>query len=172
MLLDKYFPYEYVEDVQSIDYQALYTKGCRALIFDIDNTLVPHGADSTPEVDKLFVKIHEMGFKTLLLSNNSEERILRFKQNIDTLYIHDADKPEAKNFLKALEMLDVSKGEAIVIGDTTFTDIVGANNAGLASILVKYIGYYKKEKKGIRRNLEKVILWLYSMSSKQHRLGL
>jgi len=170
MLLDKYFPYEYVEDVQSIDYQALYTKGYRALIFDIDNTLVPHGADSTPEVDKLFVKIHEMGFKTLLLSNNSEERILRFKQNIDTLYIHDADKPEAKNFLKALDMLDVSKGEAIVIGDTTFTDIVGANNAGLASILVKYIGYYKKEKKGIRRNLEKVILWLYSMSSKQHRL--
>lgn len=86
-LISRYFPYEYVEDVFSIDYKRLYEKGYRGLVFDIDNTLVPHGADSTKEVDDLFVRIHETGLKTLLLSNNSEARIKRFLANIDTLYI-------------------------------------------------------------------------------------
>lgn len=172
MLFGKYFPFEYKEDVQSIDYDMLYKRGVRGLIFDIDNTLVPHGADSTPEVDEFFRKIHQKGFKTLLLSNNSEARILRFKKNIDTLYIYDANKPAPGCFLKAVEMLKLHKDEVVVIGDTTFTDIVGANNAGIASILVKYIGYYKHEWKGFKRYIENVILWLYAISNKNHRLGL
>ena len=172
-LISRYYPYEYVEDVFSIDYKALYEKGFRGLIFDIDNTLVPHGADSTEEIDKLFMHIHETGLKTLLLSNNSEARVKRFKENIDTLFIYDANKPEPDAFRQAVVMLGIKDEEAIVIGDQTFTDIYGANMSGLASILVKYIGYYKKEKKGIRRNIEKVILYFYKHSRKyQHRLSL
>ena len=86
-MLGLLFPGSYVEDVFSINYDNLYSKGYRGLIFDIDNTLVPHGADSTAQVDELFNKLHAMGFKTLLLSNNNKERIERFTQNIDTLYI-------------------------------------------------------------------------------------
>ena len=43
------------------------------------------------------------------------------------------------------------------------------HRAGLACILVKYIGYYKKEKKGVRRNLEKVVLWFYTHSRRCKR---
>lgn len=172
-IISRYYPYEYVEDVFSIDYKALYEKGFRGLIFDIDNTLVPHGADSTEEIDKLFLCIHETGLKTLLLSNNSEARVKRFKENIDTLFIYDANKPESEAFKQAVVMLGIKDEETIVVGDQVFTDIYGANMSGLASILVKYIGYYKKEKKGIRRNIEKVILYFYRHSRKyQHRLSL
>ena len=172
-LISRYFPFEYVEDVFSIDYGRLYEKGYRGLVFDIDNTLVPHGADSTKEVDDLFVRIHEMGLKTLLLSNNSEARIKRFLANIDTLYIYDANKPAPDAFEQAVLMLETKKEETIVVGDQVFTDIYGANRCGLPSILVKYISYYKKEKKGIRRNIEKAILFLYKHSKKyQHRLKL
>lgn len=171
--ISRYFPYEYVEDVFSIDYKRLYEKGYRGLVFDIDNTLVPHGADSTKEVDDLFVRIHETGLKTLLLSNNNEARIKRFLANIDTLYIYDANKPAPDAFEQAVLMLETKKEETIVVGDQVFTDIYGANRCGLPSILVKYIGYYKKEKKGIRRNIEKAILFLYQHSKKyQHRLKL
>ena len=41
------FPYEYVDSVFSIDYKKLLQKGYKGIIFDIDMTLVPHGADST-----------------------------------------------------------------------------------------------------------------------------
>ena len=66
------FPFEYVDSVFSIDYEKLFQKGYRGIIFDIDMTLVPHGADSTKEIDELFKTIHKAGLKTLLLTNNSE----------------------------------------------------------------------------------------------------
>ena len=115
-MIKKYYPYEYAESVFMIDYQKLYQKGFRGIIFDIDNTLVHHGDDSTPEIDDLFRKIQGLGLKTLLLSNNDRGRVERFIKNIDTPYICDADKPNPQNYLKAVEMLNIKKEEAVVIG--------------------------------------------------------
>ncbi|MBQ7242127.1 MAG: HAD-IIIA family hydrolase [Firmicutes bacterium] len=171
-MLKKFYPYEYEESVFSIDYEKLYEKGFRGLIFDIDNTLVPHGADSTAEVDEFFRYIQGLGFKTLLLSNNDEERTLRFLKNIDSLYICDADKPKPAGYLKAVDMLDMPKNQAVVIGDQIFTDIYGANRSGLASILVKFIGHDTVSKAGRRRKLENFVLHFYKRSKSCYmRLG-
>lgn len=167
-----FYPHEYVESVFSIDYEKLYQKGYRAVIFDIDNTLVPHGNDSVEEVDDLFRRIQNLGFRTLLLSNNDEERILRFLKNIDSPYICDAQKPCRENYLKSVELLGVKKEETVFVGDQIFTDILGANRSGIDSILVKFIGYKTEKKIGIRRNVEKVILRFYQWNkSCQNRLG-
>lgn len=167
-----FYPYEYAESVFSIDYNKLYNMGYRGVIFDIDNTLVHHGEDSTKEIDELFRVIQGIGLKTLLLSNNDDERIQRFLKNIDSLYICDAQKPEITNYLKAIEMLDISKKEAVFIGDQIFTDIYGANKSGIDNILVKYLRYEDETKIGIRRNLEKIILKFYSLNkSCQNRIG-
>ena len=171
-MLKKLYPYQYVESVFSIDYNELYKKGYKAIIFDIDNTLVPHGKDSTKQVDKLFKTIQNVGFKTLLSSNNTEERVKGFLKNINSLYICDAEKPKVENYLKAIEMLNVKKEEVIYVGDQIFTDIYGANKSDIASILVKYIGYYENGKKGIKRNIEKIVLKLYELNRKyRNRLG-
>lgn len=171
-MLNLFYPYEYADSVFSIDYQKLYDKGYRGLIFDIDNTLVHHGEDSTPEVDALFRQIHQVGLKTVLLSNNSEKRILRFLQNIDSGYIAEANKPETAGYEKAIRMLDLPKDQCICIGDQLFTDIYGANKYGITSILVKYLRYPDEKKIGIRRSIEKVVLKCYHMSrSCRGRLG-
>ena len=86
-MLGRFYPCEYVDSVFSVDYTKLFRMGFRGIIFDIDMTLVPHGEDSTPQVDALFKNIHDIGLKTLLLTNNDEERVKRFTKNIDTLYI-------------------------------------------------------------------------------------
>lgn len=155
------YPYEYVESVFDIDYQKLYQSGFRGLIFDIDNTLVHHGKDSTPEIDELFEYLHTIGFKTLLLSNNDTPRIERFIRNIDTLYIPDADKPDTAGFYKALQMLKLSKSQVVCIGDQVFTDVYGANRCKIPNILVKFIQPAGETKIGIRRNVEKIVLWFY-----------
>lgn len=166
------YPYEYVESVYSIDYEVLYKKGYRGLIFDIDNTLVEHGKDATEEIEELFKEIQTIGFKTLLLSNNNEERVKRFLKNIDSMYICDAEKPKTDNYLKAVQMLNMNKEKVLFIGDQIFTDIYGANKSGIDNILVKYIGYYKKDKKGIKRSIEKFILKLYNINkSCRNRIG-
>lgn len=166
------YPYEYVESVFSIDYNKLYNKGYKSVIFDIDNTLVHHGEDSTKEIDELFRFIQSIGLKTFLLSNNDEDRIKRFCRNIDSLYISDAKKPNIENYLKAIEMMNIKKEEAVFIGDQIFTDIYGANKSGIDNILVKYIRYSNETKIGIRRNLEKIILKFYEFSKPyQNRIG-
>ena len=166
------FPFEYVDSVFSIDYDKLFQKGYKGVIFDIDMTLVPHGADSTKEIDELFKTIHKAGLKTLLLTNNSEERVKRFITNIDTLYLCDANKPDRDGYVKAIEMMGIRKNEAVFIGDQIFIDIYGANRCGIASILVKYVTAEIETNIGIRRNLEKVILKLYGVTKiYQHRLG-
>ena len=107
--------------------------GYKAIIFDIDSTLVPHGNDTNKEIENLFKYLHELGIKTLLLSNNSEKRISTFNRNINTLlYLCKA------NYLKALKMLDVNSSEVILIGDQLFTDIMGANLCNIKSVLVKF----------------------------------
>ena len=93
-MIREFYPSAYADSVFQLDYQKLYRHGYRGILFDIDNTLVHHGDDSTPEIDRLFRTIHETGLKTILLSNNDEERVLRFIRNIDTLYICDAGKPD------------------------------------------------------------------------------
>lgn len=171
-MFEEFYPYEYFESVFDIDYTKLYDKGYRGLIFDIDNTLVHHGNDSTKEIDDLFKNIQSIGFKTLLLTNNEEKRVKRFIRNIDTLYICDAGKPMVDNYLKAVEMMDIKKEEAVCLGDQIFTDILGANKSGIASILVKFIHLKEEKKIGIRRYVEKMILRFYNMSkSYKNRLG-
>lgn len=170
-MLKKLFPYEYADSVFAVDYKKLRKKGFKAVIFDIDNTLVHHGDNSTPEIDQLFRDIHTAGLKTLLLTNNDDERVQRFIRNIDTLYICDAEKPDPAGYLKALRMLGVKKNEAVCIGDQIFTDVLGANRCGIPNILVKFITLPNEKKIGKRRHLENLILRFYKLSRASHRLG-
>ncbi len=161
-----FYPDAYAESVFLIDYDKIFDAGYRGILFDIDNTLVPHGADSNSEVDDLFRRIHEIGLKTLLLSNNSEERIQRFNQNIGTLYISDADKPNPDGFLNAIHTIGIPKDKLLVIGDQIFSDILGANKIGLHSILVEFIGAKTEKKLGKKRRLEKWILACYKRNKR------
>ena len=48
-MVKQYYPYAYVDSVFSIDYQKLYEKGFRGILFDIDNTLVTHHTITPPD---------------------------------------------------------------------------------------------------------------------------
>jgi vancomycin resistance protein VanW len=164
-MFSRFYPNGYVDSVFTIDYKKLYNKGYQAIIFDIDNTLAHHGEDPSTEVDALFKVIHTIGFKTLLFSDNSEERIKRFSKNIDSLFIAEVNKPNTAKLFKAIKALDLPKGKIIYIGDQIFRDIGMTNKVGIDSILVKYMRK-AKQKKGIRRRLEKIVLWFYKNNKK------
>ncbi len=168
----KLYPYEYVESVFDIDYTKLYQAGYRGLLFDVDNTLVHHGDDSTPEVDELFRQVQKIGFRTLLLTDNTEERVKRFIRNIDTPYLCEAGKPDPSAYRRAAEILHLENSQLVCIGDQLFTDILGANRSGISSILVRFIRLPAETRIGKKRQLEKAILWFYQRNpSATHRLG-
>ena len=160
-MIRELLPTDTAKSVFDIDYQKLYREGYRGLLFDIDNTLVHHGDDSTPEVDGLFKKIHDAGFQVLMLSNNDEERVLRFLKNIDAQYICDADKPLPDAYNRACSMLGLPKEQVLMIGDQLFTDVRGANHAGIDSILVHFIKLPEEKWLGFHRYAEFAILGTY-----------
>ena len=171
-MFKSFYPYEHVDSVHVIDYRKLYNTGYKGIIFDIDNTLVHHGENSNPAVDQLFKDIHQIGLKTILLSNNCDERIESFLKNIDAPFISNANKPKTDNYYKAVRMLDINVTEAVMVGDQLFTDIYGANSCRMPNILVNYMRYDDEEKIGIRRHVEKSLLSLYKKNkSYQNRLG-
>ena len=68
-------------------FDAWYQKGCRGVIFDIDNTLVPHGAPADERARKLFAHLKELGFDCCLLSNNQRPRVELFNREIGVHFI-------------------------------------------------------------------------------------
>ena len=50
------YPDEYLDSAYGIDYEKLYREGYRGLLFDIDNTIVPHGAPADDRAKELFEK--------------------------------------------------------------------------------------------------------------------
>ena len=53
-MFQKFYPDLYVDSTYEIDFDSLYRDGYRGLIFDIDNTLVPHGAPADKRAEELF----------------------------------------------------------------------------------------------------------------------
>ena len=72
----RFYPDERAKSVRDIDYEAFLRRGVRGIIFDIDNTLVPQDAPATEETEEFFRMIHALGFRTCVISNNTEERVL------------------------------------------------------------------------------------------------
>ena len=165
-LFKRFYPDMRLNSVYEVDFDRLYKKGIRGLIFDIDNTLVPHGADADEKIEKLFGELKKMGFKTFLLSNNKLERVKRFNANIRSLYIYKAGKPNAVNYIKAMRMMGTGKENTVFIGDQLFTDIWGAKKAGISTILLNPIDKKEEIQIVLKRYLEKIVLNAYEKERK------
>lgn len=154
------------ESSYTIDYEALYEQGYRGIIYDIDNTLVEHGADANEQVIELFRRLCSIGFRICLLSNNKAPRVRRFYRGVKIKgvklhYIFDAHKPSTKNYRRAMLIMRTTKKNTLFIGDQLFTDVYGANRAGIKSFLVKPINKKEEIQIVFKRRLERIVLHLY-----------
>lgn len=166
-MLKQFYPDEIQESTYAIDFQSLYEKGYRGVLFDIDNTLVEHGADASERAKRLFHKLREIGMKSCLISNNKEERVRRFNKDIGTLYIYDAHKPSGRNYKKAMELMGTNLDNTIFVGDQLFTDVYGAKRIGMKNILVRPIDPKEEIQIVLKRYLEKIVLYFYEREKKR-----
>ena len=165
-MFKKLYPTKYLDSSYSIDYEQLYRSGIRGLIYDIDNTLVEHGMPATERAIKLFEQLRSIGFDTCLISNNKEPRVKPFADTVGSKYVYDAHKPSRKNYIRAMELMGTDTGNTYFIGDQIFTDVYGANRAGIPSILVKPIHPKEEIQIVLKRKLEKIVLFCYKRRKK------
>ena len=161
------YPNFEVNSAYEIDFERLYSDGIRGIIFDIDNTLVTHGAPADERAIKLFDCLKEIGFETVLLSNNKEPRVKMFNDSVHSKYIFKAGKPGAAGYEKAMEMMGTTRENTVFVGDQLFTDVWGANKAGLVSYLTRPIHPKEEIQIVIKRFFEKIVLFFYHRSKKR-----
>ena len=113
MLFETFYPDTWVDSTYQIDFDELYKKGYRGLIFDIDNTLVPHGEPANERAKALFAHLKELGFSCCLLSNNQLERVQMFNRDVQVHYIEDAHKPSRKTDAYRSVQYDVYRGSVV-----------------------------------------------------------
>ena len=168
MCLSLLYPDALADSVFALDFPALKSLGFRGLIFDIDNTLVPHGADATPEVEALFSRLEALGFRVFFVSDNGPDRIRRFLTHIPGDFIDNAHKPLPGAYRRAVKALGLPRREVLVIGDQIFTDVLGARLAGLHPILVRFIGWQTDPNPGKRRAVEARLLARWAKKRRTH----
>ena len=160
-MLDCFYPDQEAGNAYDIEYEELYRQGYRGVIFDIDDTLVPHDAAADGKAKALFHRLRKIGFKTLLLSNNKEPRVKSFCREVQSPYIYRAGKPAIKGYRRAMEMLGTNKENTLFVGDQLFTDVLGAKRAGIRSFLVKPIHPKEEIQIVLKRKLERIVLYFY-----------
>lgn len=165
--MSKLYPDEYLESTYQIDFEELYRKGYRGILFDIDNTLVPHNAPADERVIALFQRLHDIGFATCLISNNKEPRVKSFSEKVGASYIYKAGKPKAKGYILGAKKMGVKRSETLFVGDQVFTDVLGARLAGIHTILVEPIHPREEIQIVLKRYLEKIVLFFYNRKQKR-----
>ncbi len=161
-MLQVFYPDEYLDSTYQIDFEQKYHEGYRGIIFDVDNTLVEHGFPADARAKELFERLHELGYQMILLSNNKEPRVKNFCDDVvGARYIFKAGKPKKAGYEKAMEMMRTDRDHTLFVGDQIFTDVWGANRAGIHTILVKPIHPKEEIQIVIKRYLEKIVLYFY-----------
>lgn len=161
MILERFYPDRRAASAYEIPYEDYRKRGFRGVIFDIDNTLVPHGAPADERAAALFEKLRKLGFATCLLSNNKEPRVKSFALQVKSPYIYKGGKPSPPGYLRAMEQMGTGTETTLFVGDQLFTDVWGANRLGLESVLVNPINPKEEIQIVLKRYLERPVLAAY-----------
>ncbi|MBQ5318017.1 MAG: YqeG family HAD IIIA-type phosphatase [Oscillospiraceae bacterium] len=148
-----------LKSVLEITPEALKQRDIKALVLDLDNTLTTHDNPAPAEgVLDWIADMQRAGIKLLIVSNNTAERVTPFAEMLGLHFVPNGAKPLPKGFKRAIAELGISKKQVCAVGDQIFTDILGANMAGIRSIFVYPIEFEHSTFFTVKRAIEKPLL--------------
>ena len=127
-------------EITDISPEFLSKHGIRLLLMDFDNTMLPYTTNvPTKELLCWIDEMKKAGVTLCIVSNSHKDRIPDFSRRYDVPCIMRACKPGRKGILRAMQEFQTDKSRTALVGDQIFTDVLGANFAGVTSIAVKSI---------------------------------
>ena len=143
-----------------IDPAHLASLGVRLLMLDFDNTIVPYTTnDPTDRMHEWLKRAGESEIKICVVSNSKRGRVVEFCRKYDIDCITHARKPFSRGIRECLRRYDMEPGRAALVSDQIYTDVLGANCAGVRSILIPAINNHNIWLK-LRHVAELPFIWL------------
>lgn len=155
-------PDRIVAHVSDVTPEWLRERGLRAVVTDLDNTLVGWRSEEVArEIAAWLTGLQEAGIGVCIASNTRHlGRLERLAAQMGILHVPgNASKPRRKGLRRALDLLGTTTAETAMVGDQLFTDILAGNRLGLTTVLVnpltphEFIGT-----RLISRTLERLVL--------------
>ncbi len=119
----------------------LHQWGVKLLMLDFDNTIVPY--TTTVPTEEMETWLRDMNAREnmilCIVSNSHNDRVPQFCRERGIAVITHAKKPFSKGINECLSKYGVAPEKAALVGDQIYTDTLGANCAGVQSVLVKAI---------------------------------
>ena len=133
----KIYPNAYLNKVQDITIEFLMKNNIKALILDVDNTLIDYYKNLSDEVIQWANEMKCQGIKLYILSNtNKKEKVEMVAKKLEIPYKLFAKKPSRKGFKQIQNELNFESKNIGVVGDQIFTDVIGGNRSKMFTILV------------------------------------
>lgn len=154
-------PWRQADSIYDLTGQALAAQDIRFLMADLDNTLCPYSVSEPSDALRAWLAdLNAHGVTLFLLSNSRKpDRAARFAQALGIAYLGRAGKPKRGGYLRAMAQQGFSPEESAMVGDQIFTDTLGANRAGIRSILVKPISLSGNPGRYLRYWVELPLRW-------------
>ena len=128
------------EELTDITPELLQSFGIRLLMLDFDNTIVPYTTDvPTEKMERWLAAMNASDIQVCIVSNSKRQRVSRFCAERKLACITHAKKPFSKGIRECLARYAIPASQAALVGDQIYTDTLGANCAGVTSILVRAI---------------------------------
>ena len=125
------------DKISNLPINDLLSKDIKALILDVDGTLISGNKPQLSNDIKSWVINSKKYFYTYLFSNNpSRNRINIIARQLDLEFTFSGGKPCKRKLEKILDKIPYSSNEIAIIGDRVFTDILVGNRLGMYTILV------------------------------------
>ena len=118
----------------------LSEQGIRLLMLDFDNTIVPYTTNVPTECMQTWLRTMVASDITLcVVSNSKRDRVRKFCTAYGIDCITHARKPFSKGIRECLDRYGLPPEACALVGDQIYTDTLGANCAGVRSVLIKAI---------------------------------
>lgn len=148
-----------VESVHEVTPELLAELGVRGLLVDLDDTLIASDADDlSPDAEAWFLGLKGAGLELAILSNGERGRVRQLSERLGVPAFALVGKPFWFAFRRGLAALGTERSATAMVGDQLFTDVLGANCAGLTSILVRPLTPGKLPHTRAARRIERMIL--------------
>ena len=135
-----FLPWKQTNAVTDITAEKLQAYGIRLLMLDFDNTIVPYTTDiPTEEMRRWIETMQKSDIRLCVVSNSHNDRVKVFCKQYGLDCITHAKKPFSKGIRQCLARYGLPPERCALAGDQIYTDTLGANCAGVRSILVRAI---------------------------------
>ena len=135
-----FLPKAIVDNLTRITPLWLHDNKIRLLMLDFDNTIVPYTTNEPEETVLAWLgQMKESGIELCIVSNSRKRRVLDFCEKYGLSCVTRSKKPFSKGILECMRRFDRKPEECALVGDQIYTDVLGANCAGVYSVLTKAI---------------------------------